>query len=213
MKNSINKILTCNQYVYPEILVKTINSLDLSLNEFLLIVYFFNKPNTLFDAELISKDLGLDIPKIMSSFALLSTKELINIETSNDMDGRIVELVNIDPIYIKMNELIDSDIKKEEKSNIFSIFEGELGRTISPIEFEMINGWISSNINEELIIGALKEAVYNGVNNFRYIDKIIYEWNKKGFKNMSDVKKHIEKKEETNEKKELFDYNWLDDEE
>ena len=31
----------------------------------------------------------------------------------------------------------------------------------------------SNYYSEELIVGALKEAVYNGVNNFRYIDKIL----------------------------------------
>ena len=80
------------------------------------------------------------------------------------------------------------------------------------MEYEIINGWIQTNISKDLIIGALKEAVYNGVNNFRYIDKIIYEWNKKGFKSMEDVNNHLEKKEEKNYE-DLFDYDWLNDEE
>ena len=55
----------------------------------------------------------------------------------------------------------------------------------------MINAWISSGMDEEMIIGALKEATFNGVSNLRYIDRIIYEWGKKGFKNMNDVKAHM----------------------
>ena len=62
-----------------------------------------------------------------------------------------------------------------------------------------------------MIVGALKEAVYNQVTNLRYIDKILYEWSKKGFKTMEDVNKHLENKEKQNDRKELFDYNWLDD--
>jgi DNA replication protein DnaD len=52
---------------------------------------------------------------------------------------------------------------------------------------------LKSGMNEDLIIGALKEATYNGVSNLRYIDKIIYEWGKKGFKNMNDVNNHLNK--------------------
>ena len=103
--------------------------------------------------------------------------------------------------------------KEEIKSDIYSEFEQEFGRPITSMEYEIINAWLEHNYSEELVIGALKEAVYNGVKNLRYIDKILYEWNKKGFKKMSDVTNHLEKREQKKEDKELFDYNWLDDEE
>ena len=34
---------------------------------------------------------------------------------------------------------------------------------------------------------SVKEAVFNGVSNLRYIDKILYEWGKAGIKNVNDV--------------------------
>ena len=51
---------------------------------------------------------------------------------------------------------------------------------------------------------ALKEAILNGVRNFKYIDKIIYDWSKKGTKTRA---------KEDNSNDELFDYDWLDDNE
>ena len=68
-------------------------------------------------------------------------------------------------------------------------------------------------ISEELIKGALKEAVFNNVRNLRYIDKILSEWEKKGFKSVDEVDSYLKKKEVNNPKQELFDYNWLEDEE
>ena len=66
--------------------------------------------------------------------------------------------------------------------------------------------------NEELIILALREAIYNGVNNFRYIERIINEWNKKGIKTKEDVEKNKQEFKNKNKKKqELFDYDWLND--
>ena len=81
------------------------------------------------------------------------------------------------------------------------------------MEYEIINAWLDNNTTEDIILGALKEATYNGVKSFRYIDKIIYEWGKKGFKNMEDVKNYINNSYKQNTSKkdpELFDYDWLD---
>ena len=60
---------------------------------------------------------------------------------------------------------------------------------------------------------ALDEAVYNGVYKLNYIDKILFEWNKKGIKSREDkIKNDTEFKNRKSEKKELLDYNWLEDE-
>ena len=93
----------------------------------------------------------------------------------------------------------------EEPSNdIYALFERELGRTLSSFEYEIINKWIENGITEETIKGALKEAILNNVRNFKYIDKIVYEWSKNG------VKKKIKEEKSNNE---LFDYDWLEDNE
>ena len=76
------------------------------------------------------------------------------------------------------------------------------------MEFEILNGWLELEYSEEIIICALKEAIYNGATNFRYIDRILYEWNKKGIKTKEDVEK--DKKAKSN-KVELFDYDWLNE--
>ena len=49
----------------------------------------------------------------------------------------------------------------------------------------------------------------NGVSSLRYIDKILYEWNRKGIKSVND----LSKQKEVKPKKELdvFHYDWLND--
>ena len=103
--------------------------------------------------------------------------------------------------------------KEEDKQNIFDMFQHELGRNISPMEYEIINAWLEKDFSEELILGALKEAVYNGVSSLRYIDKILYEWQKKGYHTLKEVNEGLTKKNEKKAPVELFDYNWLEDEE
>ena len=108
-------------------------------------------------------------------------------------------------------ELNDSEneIVNKDNSNIYDVIEKEFGRCLSPIEYETIKGWLDSNISEDLIKEALKEAILNGVNNLKYIDRILYEWNKKGYKKPSDV---VKKRQVKEEKIDLFDYDWLDEE-
>ena len=79
------------------------------------------------------------------------------------------------------------------------------------MEYEIIRAWIASGMSEELLIGALKEATFNDVRNLRYIDKILLEWANRGFKTMDEVNNHLKKRVKKEEKKELFDYDWLSD--
>ena len=47
-----------------------------------------------------------------------------------------------------------------------------------------------------------------------YIDKILYEWGKKGIKTKLDVennRKNFKENQSKKEKLELFDYDWLED--
>jgi len=80
------------------------------------------------------------------------------------------------------------------------------------MECQIIKSWIDDNFSHELIMEALKEAIYNGVTSLRYIEKILYDWRKKGYKNKQDViaakKKYQDSKKEV---KDVFYYDWLND--
>ena len=92
-------------------------------------------------------------------------------------------------------------------------------RSLSPTEYEYINNWLEKGLSENLIIGALKEAVLSGVKNFRYIDRVLFDWQKKGYRSMNDVEaakkkitnvpEEISSNNDTNS--EYFDYDWLND--
>ncbi len=207
-------ILNVKHYVISEVLVKELVKYNLNLNEFLLIIYFYNEDNKIFNLSDIKEKLGISEKDILEAFNSLTVKKLINIVVENDNNGKIKETISLDGLYANLTNSIKNENKKETKDNIFDAFESEFNRKLSPIEYEIVNAWLDNNISEELILGALKEAIYNGVRNFRYIDKIIYEWGKNGFKTMEDVQNHLKQMPEKKQnKEELFDYDWLDDNE
>ena len=104
--------------------------------------------------------------------------------------------------------------KETHDENILELIEQEFNRKLSPMESEYVKSWQNENYSDELIKEALKEASLYGVNNLRYIDKILFDWNKKGFKTKQDVinNRHLEEKEEIEEIS-YNNYNWLDDDE
>ena len=106
----------------------------------------------------------------------------------------------------------------EADTDIFDTIQKEFGRTLSTMEIEIIKAWLENNITVDLIKEALKESVYNGVANLRYIDKILYEWGKANIKDVSDVEAHRKKRNAKQEQEadidiDIVDWNWFDDEE
>ena len=200
----LEQYVKAKDYVLRKELFPLIWEYKLNLEEVLLLIYFMNEDVPTFDVEQINKITMISVNKILDSFTSLTNKGLIS--------SGVKEVVNLDPIYKCMIDGLMKNNKKVVNNNIFEKFEKEFSRTLSPMEYEIINDWLDKNISEELILGALKEATYNGVNNLRYIDKIIYEWNKKGFKNMEDVNNHLRNRNTSDKSvKEISDYNWLDE--
>ncbi len=206
-------LFECKKYVTTSIFLKQALALKLSLEEFIMLTYFDNDYNSYLNIESVSENTGLTIDEAYRIFNNLVSKKLISIESTKDLEGRMIERVSLSNFYEMICEEKRAEKKDSIKTDIYSKFETEFGRTITSIEYEIINAWLEKGYNEELIEGALKEAVYNGVKNLRYIDKILYEWSKKGFKNMQDVNKHLENNDSKKEGKDLFDYNWLEDDE
>ena len=199
-----------NHYTIPKYLITNLKKLKLDLNSFIVLIYLLNHRNKdVFNYKVMMKKLNLTEKEVLNAIEVLKDKKLLAIEMVKGKDNVLEERLNIDSFYdITLSMLLDKKDKKESNT-IYDAFEKEFGRTLSPIEYEIISGWLSSDINEDLILAALKEAVFNGVNNLRYIDKILYEWNKKGIK----VPKDIEKKRKKEEEKpgEDYEYDWLNE--
>ena len=208
----IYNIIKNKDYIIRPFLFKIIKENNLDINETLLLIYLTNQEHPELDLNLINQITSLDRNEIMASFSSLTAKGLISTNISKDGD-RVSEEISLDGIYKIAASNINKKVIKNTEKNIFELFEAEFARPLSPMEYEFINAWINSGMNEELIKEALKEATYNGVSNLRYIDKIIYEWSKKGYKTVEDVKNNRFKREEKNSTKDnfFFEYNWLDE--
>lgn len=209
---NITDILKEKKYIVGKHLISKALELKLSMDEFLLLLYFENADTSVFDIDLIKKNMGINEEMIMDAFNKLMSKKLISFETGKDSEGRIYDGISLNNFYDLINTEYSEAKKSQDSDNIFTTFEQEFARTLSPSEYEYINRFLEIGFSEELILGALKEAVYNGATNMRYIDTVLHEWKRKGYKTMDDVKNNIIKKE-TEKNDEIFDFDWLNDNE
>lgn len=214
MSNKVINLLKNRNYILPEYLLKNYKKMGLTGDLLIFLIYLINENNPIeCDYNKISDDLNTNKNDILNMINDLKEKNIIEVSLKKNSSGKLDEYIALDSFY---NKIFMSMIDKEEKeeTNIYSIFEKELGRTLSPIEYELINGWIECKYKEEIILAALKEAVYNGVNNFRYIDRILFEWSKKGIDTLEKVESNKKEfKKQKSEDVEVPDYDWLNENE
>ena len=123
---------------------------------------------------------------------------------------------------IKENKRKDNNIllTTTEDYNIYNYVESNFGRSLSPIELEKIGLW-SSEYKDEILKYAIQIAVMNRKATFAYVEGILKNWKAKGFETLDEIKENdlygvfaTHKKEKSSEPEidtEIFDYNWLED--
>ncbi|MDN4071109.1 DnaD domain-containing protein [Paenibacillus vini] len=132
-------------------------------------------------------------------------------EAREESSGVHTEFYNLSGMYVKLGQHLaeersaainEQKLEKElsgsqrgeQERNLFVIFEKEFARPLSPMECETISGWVDQDgYLEELILLALKEAVFAGKVHFRYIDRILLEWSRNRVKTAEDARAYTQK--------------------
>ena len=209
--------------VVPIYLLKNYKKFKVSLDEFIFLMYLYQLgDHSLFNPSKYQEELGMDLAQVMKYIETLTDRKLIQVEVVKNEKGLMEEVVMLDGFFGKISSIFieNSNSKKNSQSDIFEFIEKEFGRTLSPIEFEIIKAWLDNDMSEELIKEAIKEATFNGVSNLRYIDKILYEWGKLGITTVSDVEENRRRRKKKREEEadsdidlDIVDLNWFYDDE
>lgn len=214
MDKNIIKLIQDKPIVVPRILFNTYRRLNITEEELIIIMLIISFGNKIeYNPDLFVQELQIDRHKVMGIISNLMDKNILSLEVVKN-GRKTEEYISLSLLYDKLVNIVKEvdDTNQEIDNSIFSAFENELGRLLSPMELEQIKEWVTTFKNEELILAALKEAVLNGVSNFRYIDAILNEWNKKGYRNREDVLKDRNNYRKKKENVEVFDTDWLNDE-
>jgi DNA replication protein len=143
--------------------------------------------------------------QVIKALQKLLKDKWISIEERIDpISGIQYERYDLEGILLKLSVYLSDEMKKQalltmkteprEGKDIFSIIEKEFARPLTPMELEMITNWLDKDqFKDELILAALKEAVFAGKVHFNYIDRILLEWSRNRVLTVEQAKEHAQK--------------------
>ena len=176
----------------------------------------------------LSGRMSLDIDECSQMISDLIKRGFLIIESGTSEEGIYYEKYGLSPLWVKLIEHTlllkkkdEEEIKERKEESLYTIFEQEFGRPLSPMECEALAMWLDEDgYNPELIKAALREAVLSGVYSLRYIDRILLEWKKKGIQSVEQARREGERfrqqkgkgkpREDSKSHREVPLYNWLE---
>ncbi|GHH98216.1 DnaD domain-containing protein [Neobacillus kokaensis] len=232
MKSNVIAWLDEGNITVPSLLFSEYRNLNLNETELVLllnILTFLEKGNYFPTPEELSRRMTITTAECNDMLRRLLQRGFLEIIDQYSNDGIRFEKYSIKPLWERLVELflvnhqlqVQETSKKTEEMDLYTCFEKEFGRPLSPFECESLAMWMDDDHHDPVIIkAALREAVMSGKLNFRYIDRILFEWKKNGIKTLDQAKNHGRKfrqkqvqknlpKEEAHNPSVPF-YNWLE---
>lgn len=195
--------------VYPSALLFHFKDIFTNTDDFLVWQFFYLQNTTRIDdlaPSQIATALGKSVADVNRSISSLTSQELLDIKTIKVGD-EIETIIDASPVLEKLDQLVtkskEQPVHNEDQGNQFkqivSEFERELGRFLSPFELEDLEKTVKEDKTDiDLIREALKEAVFNGKTNWKYIQAILRNWRKEGITNLYQVEERKRAREEAN---------------
>lgn len=183
------------------LLLEYYKKLRLSENEVMVILmidHLLEQKNTLITPDLLSLKMNISSKELDKILVSLLERDLI----VYDMGKKVK--VSLKSLHKKLYETFQVALSKEQESlvsekksaylkNIYEVFEKQLNRTLSPLEFSMIGEWVNDGFDDETIIRALNEALSKGKKTIRSVDRILVQYKAKedmektGMSNVKEV--------------------------
>lgn len=229
-KEQFIKLQETGNVSIPVLLINYYSNLGLNEEEFMMILHvkkYKQSGNHFPTPTELSEHMSISTSECTSILRNLIQRGFLTIEESEE-NTILFENYSLKPLWDKLySYLLQESNKKEKEQNnqedqsLYTIFESEFGRPLSPFECETLAIWIDQEDYDPVIIkAALREAVMSGKLNFRYIDRILFEWKKNGIRTIDQARNHAKKFRQQNasnksvsneeyQRKVPF-YNWLE---
>lgn len=142
----------------------------------------------------IANALGKSVAEVNKAISSLTSQGLLDMKTI-EMAGEIEIIFDASPVLVTLDQLLARDEKSEhEQQNTNQLkllvdeFERELGRFLSPMELEDLEKTVHDDQTDlDLVREALREAVFNGKTNWKYIQAILRNWRKEGITSLRQL--------------------------
>lgn len=231
-KQSLLAWLEMGNLSIPSALLLRYKFLGLSEQELVLLLQlyeFLDKGNDFPTPNQFAERMTLTASECSERLSFLIQRGYVSIIEGENSDGIRYEKYSLQPLQEKivdqfLQQRKQQDILKrqEKETDLYTVFEQEFGRPLSPFECESLAMWLDEDQQDPAIIKiALREAVITGKLNFRYIDRILFEWKRNGIRTVEQAEDQArsfrlhQRQQTTKQKKEsppkkIPFYNWLE---
>lgn len=152
----------------------------------------------------IAQNLGTKEDQVYDLINQMIKDQLMVQKMVKRMDGKESMRYDFTPMLQKLARFVEhhEDAKQQQQSKnqrqeLFTMLETEFGRMLNPIEMSLVNDWIDQDHYDlEVIKLALRETVLNGKYNFKYMDRILSNWDRQNLKTPQAVEAALRKFDE-----------------
>ena len=152
----------------------------------------------------IAESIGKSVAEVNRSMSNLTEKGLLQYKTIA-LNGEIEAVFDALPALERLDEIVENHsrvaqaISQNVLKDLVETFQQELGRLLTPFEIEDLTKTIQDDkTSPELVTAALREAVFNGKANWRYIQAILRNWRREGITTVAQVEAKREEREAAN---------------
>ncbi|MCI7602325.1 MAG: DnaD domain protein [Candidatus Onthovivens sp.] len=158
---------------------KTLNIQEREVVIILMIEHLLKQGNDFITSDLLALKMKYDIKEIDASLSILFTKgyleyKEVNNELHTSLDSLKKSLFKtFEKTIFTEEEISKNEIIEEKRKIIFDAFMSSFNRNLSPIEISRIDSWIEQDVDQTIILDALKDASNREKLSVMYIDRLI----------------------------------------
>ena len=158
---------------------KTLNIQEREVVIILMIEHLLKQGNDFITSDLLALKMKYDIKEIDASLSILFTKgyleyKEVNNELHTSLDSLKKSLFKtFEKTIFTEEEISKNEIIEEKRKIIFDAFMTSFNRNLSPIEISRIDSWIEQDVDQTIILDALKDDKKKKKLSVMYIDRLI----------------------------------------
>lgn len=153
----------------------------------------------------IAENIGKTLTEVNRSMSHLTEKGLLQYKTI-ELNGETEVIFDASAALEKLDEILAAKTGDQQPvktaqnilKDLVDTFQQELGRLLTPFEIEDLTKTIQDDqTNPDLVKAALREAVFNGKANWKYIQAILRNWRREGITSLAQVEAKRAEREAT----------------
>ena len=153
----------------------------------------------------IAENIGKTLTEVNRSMSHLTEKGLLQYKII-ELNGETEVIFDASPALEKLDEILAAKTGDQQPvktaqnilKDLVDTFQQELGRLLTPFEIEDLTKTIQDDqTNPDLVKAALREAVFNGKANWKYIQAILRNWRREGITSLAQVEAKRAEREAT----------------